>query len=375
MRKFICKLFTLSIPLILLILITNILTKKYGEAFVDFNFVIEKDDFKLIGQKYSESNTIWIKSKLAEKRKAKIIALGSSRVLQFRKGMFSESFFNYGYTTSQNYTILPTLKLIPDNSLPELLIVGLDQWNFNTQWDNSTYPFRYSLSPRLKNYLSPREYLSFYKDIFKNGYQANIPDGIIGMNALYRRNGFRRDGSRNYGAIIKQILAKDSTIYDYKFINTLDRIKEGNARFQWGEEINYSQLNYIEDLISFCETKRIKLLLFLPPFAPKVWNKMVASGKYNYINNLSEELTRISEVHDVLFFDFTTQGEISFTDDEMLDGFHGSEIVYSKILLRVAEEDTVFKNYIHVKSIRNALERTNELNIFDYPVKIIEDEL
>lgn len=370
MKDFIIKTLLFSLPLATLIAPIALFLKSYGEVFVDFDSLVLEDDFKLVGQKYSESNTIWLKSKLAEKRKAEVLALGSSRVLQFREEMFSESFFNYGYTTTQNYTILPTLKLIPDESLPKLLILGLDQWNFNMLWDKTEYPVTSPRTPRLKNRLSPLETISFVKDIYESGLNFSRPKGVIGMNAIQNSIGFRHDGSRDYGDQVDKILLQDSTIKDYNFRNTLDRIKQGNRPFEWGDAIDCSQLNYVRDLISFCEDKGMELVLFLPPFAPSVWHEMVSCGKYDYVVTLSEELSKICNARDVAFFDFTSQTEIVFNDSEMLDGFHGSERVYARMLLRIAQEGGHLKKYIAVEKIENRMMLESELNIFDDPSNV-----
>ena len=365
MKTFILKILSISLPFAIFTLPIAILLKSYGEAFVDFDSLISKQDFKLIGQKYSESNTLWFKSKLAEKKKAKVLALGSSRVLQFRAEMFSESFFNYGYTTTKNYTLLPTLRLIPDESLPEVLILGLDQWNFNKIWDESSYPVHTNILPRIRNTPSPMDIFSFLIEVFENGLNLKNTEGLIGLNAIIYGNGFRQDGSRDYGDLVDKILEGDSTYNDYKFRNTLERIRLGNSRFEWGESIDKSQLNYVRDLISYCNKKHIKLILFLPPFAPKVWHEMERSNRYKYISNLSEELSKMCVELDVLFLDFTSPLEISYGDNEMVDGFHGGEKVYSKILLRIAKEDRLVKNYINVKGLEKRVLIENELSIFD----------
>lgn len=365
MKIFIKKTVLLLIPLLLILGTPNYLAFIYGEAFVDFEKVIEGDRFELIGQKFSESNTLWLKTKIINKRKPLIVALGSSRVLQFRRQMFKDEFFNYGYTTTKNSTILPTLKLVSRESKLKYLIVGIDQWNFNKSWDKTSYPNYQSRFPRLKNSLDVVSLFTLVTEILKFEGNHTSSKGKIGLNAIHHGNGFRRDGSRNYGVLIDKLFKGDTTYEDYKFQDTFRRIEDGNRRFQYGNKIDTSQLNYIYDLIDYCESNDIKLIFFLPPFAPTVWKVMTESGNYSYISDLDNHMKTISMKYDIPYFNFSGPGVLNYTDEEMIDGFHGSESVYSKILLHIACENSDFAEIIDTEVIHGALESRESLNIFD----------
>ena len=81
------------------------------------------------------ANTRQYKKELLAKTQPKVIALGSSRVMQFRQHMFSGEFLNLGGGME---SIHDGIKLIPDiiKRKPELIILGLDIWWFNDRFQS-----------------------------------------------------------------------------------------------------------------------------------------------------------------------------------------------------------------------------------------------
>jgi len=369
MKRFNIKIIVFLIPIILFVIPIGYLLKIYGESFVNFEQIITEDKYHLIGQKFSESNTRGIKTIIANKREPRIVAIGSSRVLQFRAEMFKSSFYNYGYTTSQNGSILPTLKLITENSPPDYLILGLDQWNFNKNWDNSEYPNYLQSNAEIKN-IAISSIPGFLIEVINSKNILKIPNGMVGLNAIINNSGFRRDGSRDYGIHIDKLEANDTTIEDYLFKNTFSRIEEGRDRFEYGENIDLSDLNYIEDIIEYCNNDSIKLIIFMPPFAPAVWSAMERSGNYNYIKELDKHVKRICDVNEVPYFNFSAPDLISYSDHEMVDGFHGSERVYGKMLLHMAQNSSSIDGIIDKNNLDQTLRETSHLNMFDKPTNI-----
>lgn len=372
MKRFYIKLVVFLLPIALLVLPVGFLLKLYGESFVDFEQIIKDNEYELIGQKFSESNTLAIKTTIVNNSKPKVVAIGSSRVLQFRKEMFREPFYNYGYTTTSIGTILPTLKLITEDSPPQYLILGLDQWNFNKKWDKSEYPNYHQRNIIIQNIAVP-SIPAFLKEIFESKNFFNIPEGKIGLNAVNYNNGFRRDGSRDYGTQIEKLELNDTTLEDYQFRNTFSRIQEGNHRFQYGKEINFSDLQYIEDIIDYCINQDIKLFIFMPPFAPSVWAAMERSGNYNYIKEADKHVKRICNIHNIPYFNFSGSHLVHYSDSEMLDGFHGSERVYGKMLLHMAQLSSDIESIIDKDNLIQTLNETSHLNMFDKPTNISTD--
>ena len=72
-------------------------------------------------------------------------------------------------------------------------------------------------------------------------------------------------------------------------------------------------------------------------------------------------------------FNFSSPGLINYSDSEMLDGFHGSERVYDKILLHMAQFSSEMESIIDKDNLIQTLNETSHLNMFDKPTNISAD--
>jgi len=72
-------------------------------------------------------------------KKPKIVAFGSSRVLQFRDTFFSEAFYNLGYTASSIHEALDTALSMLLIHKPKVVLLGIDFWWFNENFYKPNY--------------------------------------------------------------------------------------------------------------------------------------------------------------------------------------------------------------------------------------------
>ncbi|RZJ28341.1 MAG: hypothetical protein EOO48_10065, partial [Flavobacterium sp.] len=240
MKKFLLRLLAFAVPVLLYLSVPAYVLQRSGESFRNPEDVILSREKYLIGYAYNEQNYAWLKWKtVSEMPRKPVMALGSSRVLQFRKEMFTEDFYNAGYTVSGIRDFIPFLESIPSEKYPKYLIIALDQWMFNPNWDNFSGKIDKN---RWANSLNKNPNFaiinSVWKDLFAGKYSMNIPKPAdaeyIGLNAVVNHKGFRNDGSMDYGRQINELL-KD-TIGHYK--DTYHRMATGVRRFEYGPKIN-----------------------------------------------------------------------------------------------------------------------------------------
>lgn len=245
----------------------------------------------LVGYAYNEDNYGYLKySHIINNPKYTVMALGSSRVLQFRAQMFEAPFYNAGYTIETIGEFEQFLKLIPDEKLPAYLIIGLDQWMFNENTSKAKKPdaikWTDNNSTSYKNTL--KDIKAIIKDIWdgKIHYFHNFEDDSllkIGLNAIINNKGFRNDGSMYYGDQINKLAIGDSTAIDYLFSNTKQRISQGNKRFEYGNKYSKEAIVILDHLLHLCKEKRIEVIAFIPPYADEVFWTMQKQKKYKYI--------------------------------------------------------------------------------------------
>lgn len=296
-----------------------------------------------------------------------VVSIGSSRVLQFREQMFNQPFYNFGYTINRIEDSYSYLNLFTKIGV-KYVILGLDHWMFNPEWliKQNLISFN-DVNSNLSNFeiTSPRKlYKSFLKVIVSLSGSQDLQKSmnLLGLNA-FKGSGIRRDGSYLYGELINKIYLNDTTIEDYRFKNTLDRIAKKTSRFEKFIEIDTSSINSLIKIIKFCSLKKIHLVVFLAPVANEVYQSMNKDTQYPMFFQLPNVLDSLARSHNVVFLNYENFKSVGESDKSAIDGFHGSERIYGKIALDIAAHDSLFKRIINSKYIREQLHSRNRFHI------------
>jgi hypothetical protein len=273
-----------------------------------------------------------------------ILALGTSRVMQFRREYFNDDilFYNAGGAVVNLVQYIDFI--IALEYKPKYIIIGLDQYFFNenyAKWDQSHAIYTYNYDP-IKIVVN-----SFKKILQKELliYQPYIYTNNIGLTAKVHGDGFRRDGSYFYNRIINEPNSDYSSKFVFPFEDTIERIDAGNRRFEYGEYIYIEAVKQVGLLLNECKQRNINVIAFIPPFAPYVNLKMEETGNYNYVKKIYTTLYPIFEQFDYEFYDFTDLSHLS-GDDMYTDGFHGNDDVYKNILLNIKDNNSILERYI-----------------------------
>jgi hypothetical protein len=272
-----------------------------------------------------------------------ILALGTSRVMQFRREYFNDDvvFYNAGGAVVNLMQYIDFITALEHN--PEYVIIGLDQYFFNenyAKWNQSHTVYAY-------NYEPVKIVISGFKKMLQKEliYQPYIYNDNIGLTAKVHGDGFRKDGSYFYNRIINEPNSDYSSKFVFPFEDTVERINAGNRRFEYGEDIYMESIKQVAVLLNECKRRNINVIAFIPPFAPYVNLKMEVSGNYNYVKKIYTTLYPIFEQFDYEFYDFTESSHLS--DDSMyIDGFHGNDNVYHNILLDIKSNNSILGRYI-----------------------------
>ena len=139
MKKFLYRFFVFLVPFLCVAIVTLpffYAGYKTGEL-RDFNSLIEaqrNEHTVYIGMGYNEQ-TGYYKVKNVNYYQADVIALGTSRVMQFQSDFFTGSFYNCGGAVNQNFREY-TFFLTDLEYKPEVIILGMDSWVFNDAWNH-----------------------------------------------------------------------------------------------------------------------------------------------------------------------------------------------------------------------------------------------
>lgn len=364
MKRFLWQLGLFISPFLIFFSIPTYILWQSKENFNKIDNVLAGKSDYLIGYAHTETNYHYLKwAYLVSNERKTIWALGSSRVLSFRRNMFDVSFYNAGYTVESLNDFRPFLKSIPNTKYPKYLIIGLDQWMFNESYDalNSkpsidSWKNSFKFFPKLLP-----TYRLIYEDWFTGKYDfSNLKTDTsvhkIGLNAILNNTGFRNDGSIFYGSQIKKLLNNDTTAVDYHYTNTLERIEKASGRFQHGQYVNEKALLELDEILRFCKDNQIKVIAFLPPYSDTVFNKMNESeNKYGYLKKIYNEVKPFFQNYNFEVYDFSSVSYCKSSDKETIDGFHGGELTYQKILISMLNTGSILNTLTDVNRLKSDL--------------------
>ncbi|MBJ6801701.1 hypothetical protein [Geomonas propionica] len=341
-----------------------------------------------VGFRFNESPYKYLKLKtLSTLPRRDVVALGSSRVLQFREKMFApSSFYNAGYTVTSVPHFLAFLSSVPEDRLPKVLIVGLDQWMFNKRCEAldgkaAKIDFTSYKQMDIASVLTASH--KIYKKVFdgtvaldqvvaagRPGACAIGAGGAslrnVGFNAFANKTGFLNDGSMHYGGQIEKLLAGDKSADDYRFESTLKKIDKGDTKFSHGDHADAEAVRQLKPFLDFCAQKKIHVVAFLPPFSDTAYRRMQESGKFQYLKELSPMLAPVFRDYGYEFYDFSSVSAAGSSDLEAIDGFHGSESVYLNMLLRMLETGSALNRFCDVAALREAAaHKKNRYLVYD----------
>ncbi len=377
MRKFLLRSVLFIVPAILALVPPFFALKASGEVYTSVdNLIVERKKY-LIGYAYNEQNYGYLKWKeVVSRKKMAVMALGSSRVLQFRDNMFDSSFYNLGYTVKSIAEFVPFLKSIPPANYPSVLVIGLDQWMFNKKWDAlskkrpAVMQFNFKGSaPGVSSLAKVWHDLYYRRYSFRTILNGRNDQLItrIGINAVIKNTGFRNDGSMLYGRQISGLTKHDSTVQDFNFRDTRRRIRIGGERFEFGDKVNEMAIVELDSLLSFCQANHIYVVAFTPPYADGIREAMELNGKYGYIKDVYPKCLPVFQKYEFELWDLNHLSTYNSNDSEVIDGFHGGEVTYLKMLIYMIGKGSRLKHYTDLEKLKADLgHKENDYIVYPY---------
>ncbi|MBQ7586058.1 MAG: hypothetical protein IJU40_07410 [Desulfovibrionaceae bacterium] len=300
------------------------------------------------------------KLKLYELVKPEIVALGSSRVMQFRGEVFERKFLNMGGVAGNLPVLRSTLEAMLKIHKPEAIILGVDFWWFMPTWNPDPFkeepPTSGSYSYNLEALKKPWEWLLLGKISFKELMAPFLSllglgfrDDRLGIMAQQTSDGFGRDGSWYYIAE----LTGQKRPFDFQFQDTLTQVEYGTKAFAFAnqriEAPGIEHLEAFSEIYYRLKSRGIKAYVFLPPLADRVFKRMRdLELYYPQLFNLAKELRS----RGIQVLDLSDPRKVGSNDCEFVDGFHGGEITYLRILRSLADQWSSLVAYINLNEIQ-----------------------
>lgn len=295
-------------------------------------------------------------------RHPEIIAIGSSRILQFRAGFFNrnpDAFYNAagpGWTLTQ---VTNVLYGIEPSALPDVVILAIDPPWFNDAYVSDVFP----------PYQSDMEHIvqanrAFLSDLvngvpigrggvpFQRFIERRVPgtDSLaLGMRAIRDGHGFRSDGSELYGDFL---VAGWLNMVDVRNWHR-GWMREGRNMYVFGSTISNQAMSELNELLTWARANEITVIGFLPSYLPDLWNEMVSRGNHSYIAMLTPVLAALFESYGYPFFDFSYGLAVDTYENEFFDGWHASERSNLRLYIRMLEaEPQLLGRYSNLDALR-----------------------
>lgn len=312
------------------------------------------------------SPKLYYQWQVALKTGPKIIALGTSRNQELRAEFFSRdaSFYNAASSASKLFSYKYFLNSIPRGREPEVVILGLDQFFFNPNWDF------YSLSEKPEDAFAYKtDYAEILKlgvpgvhrDLIRNGLPANFTglrrSGRLGLNAILDNYGLRKDGSLSLNT---------GKIKASRHNDALRFAESGRHSFEFSSEVSTQALAQLDGLLGFCRDRGIYVVAFFPPYAHCVYETMMSMGeKHSYIPKLRAMMPGIFKKYSFGFYDFSDLKDTGASDMETIDGYHGSEKAYLRLFVKMSEREPELKKRTDIPYLKARLAAsTGDFTVF-----------
>lgn len=340
---------------------------------LDINQSVEKqvNENTIYGRLLLGQDAIY-KMQMTKKIKPEIVVVGSSRVMQLRREFFNNdlTFYNAGGSMPNVYRGIEFINEITQVYTPKVVILGVDLWSLNGNFDDKDDIKREVID---SSFVHRRLFLygSLYNNLTNGSikklgvsllnplnYQENLDPlehrRTIGLLASIHGDGFRPDGSYQYGSVISKKI-----ITDKNFEDTHKLIANGAYRFEYASKVDPARLKNLIQLIELLKSKNIEVVVFAPPFAHEIYETMDNSLNHKeFFRDFRTSIKQVCEQENVNFYDFSDVSWYGSNDNETIDGFHGSETSYARLVLAM-KNDSILGRYINKDQVIQYLSETN----------------
>lgn len=344
---------------ILLILPAAVLVLGKEYASVSTIMATQKENQNaLVGFVYNGQSFIPYKQALVWARNPDVISLGTSRVMQFRGIFFKPNimFANAGGGAKNLYDVKQFMEHLPPSV--SVVLLGLDEDMFTGQVDAPSYNKENSIQKlRALFFANIRK---IYVDYAKKRYTLSSiyekgKSGSIGLAAILSNDGFRADGSYEYGHVIYGEDKKEVANEINSIASNIDAGRYAAFKKTGGEEKN---LLLLGDILRMAKEKNIYVIGVVPPYPSKLYEEMKKRNGYREtVVDLPLAMQDVFKREGFAMFNFTEASSYGGNEDEFVDSIHASDKSYARMLVVIAEKTSRMQQYVDVSLLRQMIQK------------------
>lgn len=287
----------------------------------------------------------------ALKKKKDIVVLGSSRSMGINAGLFpGKALFNSSVSgaTVEDYAAI--YQLYRKNGLaPKFLIIGLDPWILNKYNEQNRWR---SLAPEYneiakimmpdKRRFQAGNMLQKYAELFSPGYFQTSVRVLVNNIFLPKKEKDRCFPTTDQVSDYSLKLSDGSLSYDkkYRTRTTEEAYKEATSYamqrpvYSLGnfDKLDKDSMKRLEGFIDLARRDKITVVFFLPPYHPKTYSLLIASGQYNEIVKAEQYFLALAAAKKIKVLGSYDPDKCSLSGADYYDGMHIRNESLGKIL-------------------------------------------
>lgn len=293
-------------------------------------------------------NAYHYKRELFDRVKPEVVAVGSSRAMEVRGEFFNARFLTLGGAVNNLRNLESVAAHIERAATPPALaLIYVDPWLFNARYTDNQGPV-----PDFPEMVSADLIWGGLKSLRHGNWIAQaFRSSNLGIFSLINNEGFARDGSQYYLGT----LAGTVKPYDLQFANTMARIAGDHQNFQRNAHADPALVARVCAAVATVRRAAPHVVVIAPPFAGPVWARL-SEPDYAYIQEGYGMMKAC--LADVPFFNFANPASIhGSTDCEFVDGLHGGDVTYARMLAQVGEADPQTRRHLRTRFLEDFTSR------------------
>ena len=342
MRVFILKFALVILPVIFTLMVVNY----WGDAAKIFDKKYLTTMSQILGSGRYVTNIENYDDRLFQKeyilnyaRRHDTLVLGSSRTMQIHTKAKAKkgTLFNHSVSGASIEDLIAIYQMYKEqNILPKTLILGIDPWTFNEHNDQNRWV---SIGNYYYEFLQlPHEIPSVFKNyqqLFSFSYfQSSIkelPQKVSGRylpiattQMFNEKNTKLDDGSLVYGSKYRNASPRE---VEQKILSFINGEVYGLKNF---DKISSNKWNDFLKLMKDLQCKKINIVLFLSPYAPKVYDKL--EQDYPLVMKSENRIREFADSQNISVLGSFNPYLLNLSNEYFYDGMHCNEKGMEKIL-------------------------------------------
>ncbi len=367
-RKFARRLLLWLSPILLFVLLIEALLWRIGESWPLKKVIRYQEEHP--GAFYSrgllDQGTFRYKYLQLVRHRPEIIALGSSRVMQFRSEMFGgqgKSFYNTGGLIHSLDDLQNFFDRLPNEAMPKTIILGVDFWWLNASQrreafdafdvgvdEDGTYRWE-GHATAVGEFIRRPVAL---RDLVTHSFGRWHLREAIGYRAQLSHHGFRLDGSKRFE--IKVPSSSEGWKVRLARLNKeVTKIPEGEFPFAHTEGVSLPLLEKLKAQIGALKDKGVSIVAYSPPLLSE-WAAGAASApqQREFWAQYHQMVPELFHSMDVPFWDLQTPADAGGDDRCMRDPYHAHETFDVLVLAKFCEDPRVAALFPEAAAITRA---------------------